>query len=512
MSVSENAVSAFRESFSGDVFTPADAGYDQARSVWNADIDRRPAVIVRPADAANVADAVTFARHQGLELSVRGGGHSYAGHGVCDGGLMIDLSRLDQITVDAQARRARCGGGTTWGQLDAATQEHGLAVTGGFISTTGVGGLTLGGGMGWLTARAGLSIDNLVGADVVTAEGRTVTASQDANSDLFWALRGGGGNFGIVTTFEFALHEVPQLAQLGMFFWDAEHGREGLRFSRELVQSLPDQMGALIAGMSAPTAPFVPAEYQGQPGFAVLVAGWGTPDEHAAVIEPVQRMTPSPQWQLITPIPYVQLQQMFNGDSPWGFYNYEKALYLDELSDQAIDVFVDHLPRKFSPLSFVPVFPLSGAFARIADADTAFGGSRHGKWVFNISATCATPEILAGDRAWVRDFWTALRPHATGSGTYVNFLTDADDDRIRNSYGPAPGSRLFGTPRTSSIATSTSDPQPAPPQPDSPRTNHPGAGLSTSTLPTVVARAIDVRAGPPRRQAWSRIRRMSHKS
>lgn len=442
MPVSENAVSAFRESFSGDVFAPGDAGYDQARAVWNADIDRRPAVIVRPSDDAHVAVAVTFARGQGLELSVRGGGHSYAGHGVCDGGLMIDLSRLDHITVDAQARRARCGGGTIWGQLDAATQEHGLAVTGGFISTTGVGGLTLGGGMGWLTAHAGLSCDNLVGADVVTADGRIVTASQESHADLFWALRGGGGNFGIVTTLEFALHEVPQLAQVGIFFWDPEHGREGLRFSRDLVGSLPDQLGALIAGLSAPPEPFVPPEYQGQPGFALLVAGWGTPEEHAAVIEPVLRMSPAPQWQLVTPIPYVQLQQMFNESAPWGFYSYEKALYLDELSDEAIDVFVDHLPRKSSPLSFVPVFPLSGTFARPADADTAFGGSRSGKWVFNISATCPTPELLATEQAWVRDFWTAMRPHAAGSGSYVNFLSDADQDRIRNSYGPEKYERL----------------------------------------------------------------------
>ncbi|WP_211878261.1 FAD-binding oxidoreductase [Pseudarthrobacter albicanus] len=432
----DDAVSAFRESFGGEVIAPSDAGYDQARSVWNGDIDRRPALIVRPSGAPAVAQAITFARGEGLEVSVRGGGHSYAGHGVCDGGLMIDLSRLDEIAVDAPARRVRCGGGTTWGQLDAATQEHSLAVTGGFISTTGVGGLTLGGGMGWLTARAGLSCDNLVSAEIVTADGRTVTASQDDNPELFWALRGGGGNFGIVTTFEFALHDVPQLTQLGMFFWDVEHGREGLRFSRDLVRSLPDDMGSLIAGLSAPEAPFVPAEYQGKPGFAVLVAGWGTPEEHAAAVAPVQRMTSPPQWQLITPVPYVQLQQMFNEDSPWGVYNYEKALYLDELSDEAIDIFVDQLPRKTSPLSFVPVFPLSGAFSRTDDQATAFGGSRNGAWVFNISATCSTPELLDKDREWVRDFWKALRPQAASSGGYVNFLTEADQDRVRISYGP----------------------------------------------------------------------------
>ncbi len=435
MSVSTSVVSAFEHQFGEDAVLPESPGYDEARSLWNGDIDRRPALIVRVSSAAQVGPAITFARAEGLELSVRGGGHGYAGHAVCDDGLMINLSRLNQVDIDPSRRRARCGGGATWADLDAATQAHGLGVTGGFISHTGVAGLTLGGGIGWLTARYGLSCDSLVSAEVVTADGQTVTASADSNPDLFWALRGGGGNFGVVTNFEFALHDVSPLAHLGLYFWDVQHARDALRFSRDFVQTLPATTGALIAGLSAPPAPFVPPEYQGQPGFILAVVGWGTPEEHATVIAPVDRDAPSPQWQLITPIPYLQLQQMFNDSAPWGAYAYEKALYLDDLSDDALDVFVDHLPRKASPLSFVPVFPLSGAFADVGDADTAFGGSRKGKWVFNISAACATPEMLDQDRSWVRDFWTALRPHATGSGTYVNFLAEVDEDRVRASYG-----------------------------------------------------------------------------
>lgn len=435
-------MASFRGSFGGEVLAPGDEGYDTARSVWNGDIDRRPALIARPTAAGQVVAAIAFARAEGLEVTVRGGGHSFAGHGVCDGGLMIDLSGMRGVEVEPAARRARCGGGATWADLDGATQEHGLGVTGGFISHTGVAGLTLGGGMGWLTSRCGLSCDSLLSAEVVTADGRTVMASAQSNPDLWWALRGGGGNFGVVTSFEFALHDVPPVAHLGLFFWAAEHGREALRFSRDLVTSLPADMGALIAGLSAPPAPFVPPQYQGMAGFAVLVAGWGSAQEHAAVVAPVRGMSPAPLVEFVTPIPYVQLQRMFDEGNPWGILGYEKALFLDTLSNEAIDVFVEHLPRKMSPLSFVPVFPLSGAFARPSDEDTAFGGSRKAGWAVNIAAICPTPELLDADRTWVRDFWDALRPHATGSGGYVNFLSDADEDRVRASYGAAKYDRL----------------------------------------------------------------------
>ena len=436
-----SALEEFREGFDGEALLPGDAAYDEARSVWNGNIDRRPALIARCGAPMHVAEAIALARREGLELSVRGGGHNFAGSAVCDDGLMIDLSTMNDVTVDAGARRARCGGGATWADLDGATQQHGLAVTGGFISHTGVGGLTLGGGMGWLTRKAGLSCDNLVSAEVVLADGQVVRASADQHEDLFWAIRGGGGNFGVVTEFEFAIHEVGPLVQLGLFFWGADQGVEALRVSRDIVAGLPEGVGALIAGLSAPPAPFVPQEHQLAPGFALLIASFGSPEEHAEIVAPVREAL-APLFELVTPIPYTELQKMFDEGNAWGTHAYEKALYLDELSDEVIAIFADQLPRKASPLSFVPVFPLDGAYADVGEDDTAFGGSRSARFVFNIAAICPVPELLEADRAWVRGFWEALRPHASSAGSYVNFMTDIEEDRVRAAYGAAKYDRL----------------------------------------------------------------------
>jgi hypothetical protein len=436
-----SALEEFRAAFDGEALLPGDAGYDEARSVWNGDIDRRPALIARCGTPTHVAQAIALARREGLDLTVRGGGHNFAGLAVSDDALMIDLSPMNVVSVDAGARRARCGGGATWADLDGATQQHGLAVTGGFISHTGVGGLTLGGGMGWLTRKAGLSADNLVSAEVVLADGQAVRASAEEHEDLFWALRGGGGNFGVVTEFEFALHEVGPLAQLGLFFWGADQGVEALRLSRDIVAGLPAGVGGLIAGLSAPPAPFVPQEHQLAPGFALLISSWGSPEEHAKIVAPVREALP-PLFELVTPIPYTELQKMFDEGNAWGTFAYEKALYLDELSDEVIAIFADQVPRKASPLSFVPVFPLDGAYADVGEDDTAFGGSRSARFVFNIAAVCPVPELLEADRAWVRGFWDALRPHASGAGSYVNFMTDIEEDRVRAAYGAAKYDRL----------------------------------------------------------------------
>jgi FAD binding domain/Berberine and berberine like len=440
MSASES-LESFEQSFGGEILRPGDAAYEEARRVWNGAIDRRPALIARCATADHVAEALEFGRREGIELSVRGGGHNFAGSAVCDDGLMIDLSPMNDVTVDPGARRARCGGGATWAELDGATQEHGLAVTGGFISHTGVGGLTLGGGMGWLTRKAGLSCDNLLSAEIVLADGRVLRVSAEHNPDLFWAIRGGGGNFGVVTELEFTLHEVGPLVQLGLFFWGADQAVEALRFSRDIVAGLPDGVGALIAGLSAPPAPFVPEQYHLLPGIALLVGSWGSPEAHEEILEPV-RAGMAPLFELVTPIPYTELQKMFDEGNAWGTHAYEKALYLDELSDAVIDVFAEHLPRKASPLSFVPVFPLDGAYARPGDDDTAFGGSRSARFAFNIAAICPVPELLEADRHWVRSFWEALSPHASSGGSYVNFMTDIDEDRVRAAYGPAKYERL----------------------------------------------------------------------
>lgn len=438
---SVRSIASFRERFTGEVLEPGQAGYDEARSVWNGNIDRRPAVVARCTTPEEVASAIAFGREQGLEIAVRGGGHNYAGFGVVDDGLMIDLSRMRSISVDPVARTVRCGGGTTWGDLDAATQVHGLAVTGGFISHTGVAGLTLGGGMGWLTPRAGLSCDNLVGAEVVTADGRILRASADENPSLFWAIRGGGGNFGVVTTFELGLHEAGPLVQLGLFFWGMDRAADGLRFARQFVKDRPEGTGAFVGGISAPPAPFVPERLQGTPGFALIVVDWGSPERHADLVAPI-RAAVEPHFELVTPMPYTELQRMLDDSAPWGIHAYEKALYLDDLTDAAIEVLVDQLPRKESPLSLVPIFVLDHAYAQHSDDDCAFGGKREPCLAVNISANCPAPELFAQERAWVRSFWEALRPHARNAGSYVNFMAEVEEDRVRASYGPEKYDRL----------------------------------------------------------------------
>jgi hypothetical protein len=436
-----SGVSTFKAGFAGSVLVGGDEGYDEARSLWNGDHDRRPAVIARCTTAEQVAAAIAFARAEGLEIAVRGGGHNFAGHGCVDDGLMIDLSAMNSVSVDPAAKRARCGGGTTWLDLDGATQEHGLAVPGGVISHTGVGGLTLGGGIGWLSRKAGLSCDNLVSARVVTADGRILTASAAENPDLHWALRGGGGNFGVVTEFEFALHEVGPEVQAGLFFVGVEAGAAGLRAIRDAIATLPAHFGAQLIGLNAPPMPFVPEQFHFAPGYILAIVGWGTPEDHAAVVDPVREML-HPSFELVTPIPYTFLQQMIDDAAPWGMLAYEKALYLDELSDDAIAVVAEHFARKASPMSIMPVFALGGAYAEVADDATAFGGSRSAKWLFNFSAGATEPELFARERVWAREFFDALAPFSSNSGGYVNFIAEVDDDRVRTAYGPAKYDRL----------------------------------------------------------------------
>jgi FAD/FMN-containing dehydrogenase len=429
------AVDELRVGISGNVSRPGEAGYDDAVNIWNRAIARRPAVVASCTSSSDVAAALAFARQQGLEVSVRGGGHNYAGFALCDDGLMVDLTPMKAVSVDADARRAKCGGGTTWGELDAATQAHGLAVPGGFISRTGVAGLTLGGGFGWLSRLAGLSSDNLVGAEVVTADGRVLRASETDNPDLLWAIRGGGGNFGVVTEFEFRLHSVGPMLQLGLFLFSPDQGRELFRFARDFVENLPDECGVFLAGLSLPPEPFVPEELHFSPAFALVVVGFGDEHDHAELIEPIKR-TLTPIVELITPIPYVGLQQMFDASAPWGMHSYEKAVYLAELTDGAIDTILEHQAKKVSPLSFVPIFVLGGGYRR-ADSDaTAFGGSRGLRYVVNISATALSPAEYESERAWSRAYWTALVEHAVGVGSYVNFMTEYEEDRVRSAYGP----------------------------------------------------------------------------
>ena len=430
---------ALKIEIEGELVSDGDA-YEDSRRIWNGSIDRRPAAVVRPVSAADVAAALRFAGQHELEVSIRGGGHSFAGFSCTQGGLMIDLRHLNSVSIDAGTKRARVGGGVKWAALDAAAAEHSLAVTGGFISHTGIAGLTLGGGMGWLTGKAGLSCDNLVGAEVVTASGDIARASATSQPDLFWALRGGGGNFGVVTEFEFGLHDHNPIANLGLLAWGVDRGADALRLANEFTRTLPATAGALVAPLSLPPAPFVPAHLHGVNAVAIVVAGFESADEHARLIQPLR--DEKPLVELITPIPYAHLQQMFDEGAAWGFHGYEKALYLDQLGEGEIAVIMEHFPKKGSPLSFCPTFLLNHAYTEVADDETAFGGSRKFRYGFNIAAVTPTAEGFAEERDWVRSFWSALRPYASDSGSYVNFMAEADEARIRDAYGVAKYERL----------------------------------------------------------------------
>ena len=442
MPLDDQSIAQFVESFPAQVLQPADSGFAQALSeaIWNGAISRQPVLIVRPTSAAEVARTLAFALDAGVDVTVRGGGHSASGAAVADGAVMIDLSRMNGVRVDAEARRAYVGAGASLADLDAATAAHGLAVVAGLVSHTGVAGLTLTGGMGWLTSQQGLSCDNLVGATLVTADGRIVTASDESQPELMWALRGAGTNFGVVTELVFSLHEVNPMANLGFFFWRAEDAAAPLAFARDYLLELPDGMGAVIAAMSAPPEPFVPEAFRGVAGAVVMVTGWGSAEEHAAAVAPLRER--NPLFELVTPIPYVALQQMLNDAEPWGIRAYAKSLNFENLPDEAIGVLLDRLPHRRSPMSYVPLVMLRGRFREIPEDATAWGGSRRTRWAMALIALSPDEEPYAADRAWVRDLWQALSPYASTDGAYLNFETDTDERRVRSSYGETKFRRL----------------------------------------------------------------------
>ena len=433
--MSNATIEDLRASFGGPVIGPGDPDYDEARKLWNADIDRRPAVIARCASAADVAAAIAYARDNGLEIAVRGGAHSIPGASSVDDGLVIDLSQMNQVTVDPEAKRARCGGGALLGDLDGAAQAHGLAVPAGLVSHTGVGGLTVGGGMGWLSRLGGLTIDNLVSAEVVTADGRILRASDDENADLFWAIRGGGSNFGVVTEFEFKCLAVGPMVRLGMIFWGLDQGTEALRLARDVIPTLPRTINVIIAGLNAPPAPFVPEEYQMQPGYGLVVVGLGAPEEHETAMAQLLEALP-PLWAFADMLPYAALQQILDESNAWGFYSYDKGAYIEDLSDEAIQVITEQLPGKLSPLSLLLFYRLDGAYSEVDEDATAFGGGRSPRYAVFIIAVCPAPEMLPAERAWVRSLYDAIKPYSIGAGSYVNAMSDAEPDRVRETYGP----------------------------------------------------------------------------
>jgi FAD/FMN-containing dehydrogenase len=428
-----------------ELLHPGDERYDDARRVWNGAIDRRPAVIACCTSAEDVSTALRKARERDLRVAVRGGGHGIAGHAVCDGGLVVDLSPMREIVVDPQARTARAGGGVLWGELDAATQQHGLATVGGIVTHTGIAGLTLGGGIGWLMRRHGATVDNLLAAEVVTAGGEVVRASQREHPDLFWALRGGGGNFGIVTSFEYRLHPVGPAVLAGPVYHALEDAPDVLRFYRDFVADAPDELTTIINLRQAPPLAFLPEHVHGRPVLAVAVCYAGPIDRGKEVVRPL-RAFGRPLVDAIAPRPYVELQQLFNPTVPHGWHYYWRSWEVPPLGDAAIDTLVEQTARITSPRSYVIVFGLGGAVARVPEQDTAYA-QRDAAHNVNINAVWL-PGDPDSDRhvRWARECFDALGPVAAGRA-YVNFLADEGQERVKAAYGAAKYARLVDVKR-----------------------------------------------------------------
>jgi FAD/FMN-containing dehydrogenase len=426
------------QSVAGELIRPGDDGYNEARAVWNAMIDRRPAVIVRCTGTADIAAAIGFALANNLELAVRGGGHNVSGNAVSEGGLVVDLSQMTGVFVDPVVKRARVQGGATLGQFDRETQQFGLGTTSGAISVTGIAGLTLGGGLGWLMRKHGLSCDNLVSAQVVTAEGNIVTASETENPELLWALRGGGGNFGVVTSFEFQLHELGPIVYGGIAAFPAARGAEVLAAYRDLVASANPEIGLNCLFLTAPPLPFIPPEVQSTPIVAVGVCWAGDLTEGERLVEPIREL--GPVLDLLGPIPYTALQQMFDAGFGSGHRSYWKSGYLATLTDAAMAELVAGAATTPSPLTIVECQALAGAIP-VGAAGSAFG-SRDAKYLYNIVSVWDDPAADGEQIAWTRGLFEKMEQHATG-GTYVNYLgADETDDRVRAAFGEERYERL----------------------------------------------------------------------
>jgi FAD/FMN-containing dehydrogenase len=435
----EGLKSELKSKLRGELLFAADEGYEEARKIWNGAIDKKPALIARCAGAADVMAAVRFAREHDLPVAVRGGGHAVAGHAVCDGGFVIDLSAMRGVRVDPLKRVARAQGGALWRDVDHETQAFGLAVTGGIVSHTGVGGLTLGGGIGWLMRKHGLSCDNLLSADVVSADGAFLKASQTENADLFWGLKGGGGNFGVVTSFEYRLHAVGPTVLAGMLLYPMDDAPEVLAFLRDFLVEAPDQLGVIANLRRAPALPLVPEELHGQPVVALIVCYTGAVEEGEEVVRPLREFR-RPALDAITPKPYMAHQAMFDPAFPHGRHYYWKSSELSTLTDEAIDVISERCSAITSPYSSVPIFTLGGAIARVGEEASAYS-NRSAAHNINIVAAWE-PGDPEPERhlEWVRTFWSAMQPHATG--VYVNFLSDEPQERVRAAYGPKKYERL----------------------------------------------------------------------
>jgi len=431
-------IQELRASVRGPLLQPGDPGYDAARHVWNGAIDRKPLLIARCSGPADVLGAVNFARANQLLVSVRGGGHNVTGNAVCDGGLMIDLSPMKGIRVDRARRTVQAQGGVTWGELDHETQAFGLATTGGQISTTGIAGLTLGGGLGWLMRKCGLVVDNLLSADVVTADGRFLTASATENADLFWGLRGGGGNLGLVTSFEYRLHPIGPMVTGGVVLHPAERAAEALGFYRDYMANASDDEMVAFAFQSAPPAPFVPAHLHGAPVVGLALCHVGPLEEGQRAAERL-RAFGRPLVAQLGPMPYTAVQTMMDEAMPFGRHVYLRSDHLTGLGEDVIQTCVRHTAAMTSPLSVAVVIPLGGAVARVGEHDTAFS---HRSTPFDIDIFGIWTDPRESDRhlKWGREFGAALQPFSRG--VYINEMGSEGDERIRAAYNAANYARL----------------------------------------------------------------------
>ena len=432
MSDSSSAIETLRHGFQGTILTPSDGDYEEARVVWNAMVDKRPAIIARCATTEDVVKAVNFARDQGLLLAVRGAGHHIAGNSLCDDGLVVDLSQMKTVQVDAEAKRVTAAGGVTLAELDAATQAHGLATPVGINSTTGIAGLTLGGGFGWLSRKYGMTVDNLVSAEVVTAQGEVVRASADEHPELFWALRGGSGNFGVVTRFEFLLHPVGPELLSGLIVYPFSEAKSVLRQYREFISKAPDDLSVWTVLRQAPPLPFLPAEVHGAEVLILALCYAGDPQEGQRLIEPL-RTFGTPVGEHVGVQPYVAWQQAFDPLLTPGARNYWKSHNFTNISDELFDVVIDYVGRLPSPQCEIFFAGLGGATQRPAADATAYS-HRDAQFVMNVHGRW---DDAADDErciAWSREYFEATAPFAS-AGAYLNFMTSDEEDRVRAAYG-----------------------------------------------------------------------------
>jgi hypothetical protein len=433
-------VEKFKASLGGELIQPNDDSYDDARKVWNAMIDKRPALIARCSGTADVITAVNFAREHDLLLSVRGGGHNIAGSALCDDGLTIDLSGMKGLHVDLKTRTVRAQPGCNLGDLDRETQIFGLAVPAGIVTDTGIAGLTLGGGFGYLTRRYGYTCDNLLSADVVTADGSFLTASEKENSDLFWGLRGGGGNFGIVTSFEYQAYPVGPQVTAGMVIHPMERAREVVGFFREFSAGAPEELCCVLILRMAPPAPFLPEEVHGKPIVAIAVCHSGSLEDGERAVRPLKEFG-NPLADIIAPKPFMVHQTLFDVAMAPGRHYYWKSHYLPEFLEAAGNVLMDHATKIISPHSSILVFQLGGALARFGETDTP-AGNRNAAYVLNVAASWEDPTHTDEQIAWARGCWSDMQQFSTG-GVNVNFLTGEEgDERVRAAYGAANYKRL----------------------------------------------------------------------